>query len=38
MAEELPQERFCVDSAVKRFHIYKDVWNPKIPYSCTQLE
>lgn len=36
MGKELTQERFCVDSAVRAFYIYKDIWNPEIAYSFTQ--
>ena len=29
MAEE-HVERFSIDSAVRGFHVYKDIWNPEI--------
>ena len=36
--EEEHSERFSIDSAVRGFHVYKDIWNPEIGevFICEQ--
>ena len=36
--EKEHSERFSIDSAVRGFHVYKDIWNPEIGevFICEQ--